>query len=53
MKHWFRIELSDNVIRTLNRKDYYDAKSWLRNCRRIMVLELNEKENKLSVKEND
>ena len=33
----FRFSLPDNIIREMNRQEYYAAMSWLRNCRRIVA----------------
>ena len=32
-KHWFRLTLAENVIRTMTREQYKAAMRWLRQCR--------------------
>lgn len=33
----FTFSLPDNIIREMNRKEYYAAMSWIRKCRRIVA----------------
>lgn len=40
----FRLELDDDIVRTLTRAEYYAAKSWLRHCRRMIAMEMEKTE---------
>jgi len=39
---WFTLQLRDEVARTMTRKQYYAARSWLRRTARIMHLQITE-----------
>lgn len=40
MKHWFSLEIAEHAARKMTRAQYYSTKSWLRQCRRILMQEM-------------
>lgn len=38
MDPWFQLHLSDDKARTMNRRQYYAARSWLRRVQHILRL---------------
>lgn len=40
---WFRLTIPNEMARKMTRKEYYAARSWLRQCERIAAAEMSNK----------